>query len=187
MKKSFGPKVMPFPAPVWVVGTYDAEGKPNMMTASWTGICCSKPPCIAVSVRKSRYSYSNIVARQAFTICVPSGQYAKEVDYWGMVSGRDVDKVAKSGLTAVPSELVDAPYIQEFPVAMECKLLHTVEIGSHTQFIGEVLDIKVDQAMLGPEGRPDVEKLGVFVYFDGYREIGEYLAQPFSIGKELVG
>jgi len=95
--------------------------------------------------------------------------------------------VAKSGLTAVPSELVDAPYIQEFPVAMECKLLHTVEIGSHTQFIGEVLDIKVDQAMLGPEGRPDVEKLGVFVYFDGYREIGEYLAQPFSIGKELVG
>jgi flavin reductase (DIM6/NTAB) family NADH-FMN oxidoreductase RutF len=96
-----------------------------------------------------------------------------------------VDKFAQTGLTPVASDLVDAPYVKEFPVAMECKVLHTIEIGLHTQFIGEILDIKVDAAILGPSGNPDVEKLGIFVFMDGYREIGPYLGKPFSIGKEV--
>jgi flavin reductase (DIM6/NTAB) family NADH-FMN oxidoreductase RutF len=183
MKKSIGVQAMSFPAPVWVVGTYDAEGKPNVMTAAWAGICCSQPPCVAVSLRKARYSYGNVVARQAFTISVPSEQYVKTTDYWGIVSGREVNKFAKAGLTAVASDLVDAPYVQEFPVVMECKVLHTIEIGSHTQFIGEILDIKVEEAMLGPEGSPDVERLGLFVLLDGYRGIGSYLGKAFSGGK----
>jgi flavin reductase (DIM6/NTAB) family NADH-FMN oxidoreductase RutF len=70
MKKSIGPRTMAFPTPVWVVGTYDQEGKPNAMTAAWASICCSKPPAIG-SLRKATYSYGNIVARQAFTISVP--------------------------------------------------------------------------------------------------------------------
>ena len=183
MKKSIGAQAMSFAAPVWVVGTFDAEGKPNVMTAAWAGICCSQPPCVAVSLRKARYSYGNVVARQAFTISVPSEQYVKTTDYWGIVSGREVDKFAKAGLTAVASDLVDAPYVQEFPVVMECKVLHTIEIGSHTQFIGEILDIKVEEAMLGPEGSPDVERLGLFVLLDGYRGIGSYLGKAFSVGK----
>ena len=83
-----GAKTMPLPAPVWVVGTYDAGGRANVMTASWVGICCSKPPCIAISLRKATYSYGNIVARQAFTISVPSARYVKEADYIGIASGR---------------------------------------------------------------------------------------------------
>jgi flavin reductase (DIM6/NTAB) family NADH-FMN oxidoreductase RutF len=185
MKKSIGAMTLPLPAPVWVVGTYDAKGQANAMTASWTGICCSKPPCIAVSLRKATYSYGNIIARQAFTISVPGAQQVKIADYLGTVSGRVVDKFAKTGLTAVASILVDAPYINEFPVVMECKVLHTLEIGLHTQFIGEILDIKVDEAMLGPAGSPDVEKLEVFVFMDGYRGIGPYLGKPFSIGKQI--
>ena len=101
MKKSIGARTLPMPAPVWVVGTYDGEGKANVMTAAWVGICCSKPPCVAVSLRKATYSYGNIVARQAFTISVPSEQHVKTTDYWGLASGRDVDKFAKAGLTAV--------------------------------------------------------------------------------------
>jgi len=186
MKKSLGAQAMPLPAPVWVVGTYDAAGRPNVMTAAWVGICCSQPPCVAVSLRKSRYSYDNIVARQAFTISVPSEKYVKAADYWGIVSGRKVDKLAKAGLTAVASDLVDAPYVQEFPVVMECKVLQTVEIGSHVQFIGEIMDIKVEESLLGPAGSPDVEKLGLFVFADGYRAVGRYLGKAFSIGKELV-
>ena len=184
MKKSIGAKTLPLPAPVWVVGTYDAEGRANAMTAAWVGICCSKPPCIAVSLRKATYSYGNIVARQAFTISVPSEQYVKTADYWGLASGRDVDKFAKAGLTAVDSDLVDAPYVAEFPVVMECRVLHTIEIGLHTQFIGEILDIKIEEAVLGPAGQPDFDKLGLFVLVDGYRKIGAYLGQAFSIGKE---
>ena len=185
MKKSVGAKTMPLPAPVWVVGTYDNEGKPNMMTASWAGICCSEPPCVGVSLRKATYTYGNIVVRQAYTINVPSVQQIKEADYVGVVSGRDEDKFAKTGYTAVASDLVDAPYVQEFPVVMECKVLHTIEIGLHTQFIGEIMDIKVDGAILGADGAPDFEKLGLFVLLDGYRGIGDNLAKPFSIGKEL--
>jgi flavin reductase (DIM6/NTAB) family NADH-FMN oxidoreductase RutF len=185
MKKSIGARTLPMPAPVWAVGTYDTDGKANVMTASWVGICCSKPPCVAVSLRKATYSYANIVARQAFTISVPPEQHVKTADYWGLASGRDVDKFARAGLTAVASAVVDAPYVKEFPVIMECQVLHTIEIGLHTQFIGEILDIKIEEDMLGQEGHPDVEKLGVFVLLDGYRGIGAYLGQAFSIGKEM--
>jgi flavin reductase (DIM6/NTAB) family NADH-FMN oxidoreductase RutF len=185
MKKSFGATTIPMPAPVWVVGTYDAAGKANVMTASWVGICCSKPPCIAVSLRKATYSYNNIVTRQAFTVSVPSEEHVKIADYWGIASGRDVDKFTKAGLTPVASNLVDAPYVEEFPVVMECKVIHTIEIGLHTQFIGEILDIKVDESVLGPTGNPDGGKLGLFVLLDGYRGIGTYLGKAFSIGKEI--
>lgn len=185
MKKSVGAKTMPLPAPVWVVGTYDTEGQPNAMTAAWVGICCSKPPCVAVSLRKATYSYGNIVARQAFTVSLPSEAYVREADYLGIASGRDEDKFAKTGLTAVASDQVDAPYVAEFPVVFECKLLHTLEIGLHTQFVGEIIDIKIDEKMLTADGRPDVDKLGMFVFMEGYRGIGEWLAKPFSIGKEM--
>lgn len=185
MRKSFGEKTMPMPAPVWVVGTYDAEGKANMMTAAWAGICCSKPACVSVSLRKATYSYGNIVQRGAFTINVPSVNYIKEADYVGIVSGRDVDKFSKTGLTAVRSDLVDAPYVNEFPVVMECKLLHTIEIGLHTQFIGEILDVKIDEAVLAADGKPEMGKLDLFVYSGDYYAVGKQAAKAFSIGKEL--
>ena len=86
MKQSLGAKTILYPTPVVVVGTYDKHEKPNMMTAAWVGICCSKPPCIAVSLRKARYTYSNIVERRAFTVNVPSEKYIKETDYVGIAS-----------------------------------------------------------------------------------------------------
>jgi flavin reductase (DIM6/NTAB) family NADH-FMN oxidoreductase RutF len=185
MKKSIGARTLPMPAPVWVVCTYDAQGRANAMTASWAGICCSVPPCVAVSLRKATYSYGNLIDRQAFTICVPSEEHVKVADYLGIASGRTEDKLKKTGLTAVPADLVDAPYIAEFHVVMECKVIHTLEIGLHTQFIGEVLDIKIDETLIKPDGNPDVEKLGVFVFMDGYRSIGHSIGKPFSIGKEI--
>jgi len=187
MKKSLGARTMPMPAPVWVVGTYDREGRPNVMTAAWAGICCSRPPCVAVSLQKVRYTYDAIVARQAFTINVPSQAHVKAADYFGLASGRREDKLARAGLTAVASELVDAPYVAEFPVVMECRLRHTVELGSHTQFIGEVVDVKIDEELLAPDGHPDVARLGLFVYVEGYWAVGERLAEAFSIGKEMQG
>jgi len=65
MKRSLGSKTLVVPAPVWVVGTYDPEGKPNVMTAAWCGICCSMPPAVCVSLREATYTYGNIVAREA--------------------------------------------------------------------------------------------------------------------------
>src|SRR4030042_6314933 len=111
MKKSIGPRTLAFPTPVWVVGTYDVNGKPNAMTAAWVGICCSRPPCVAVSLRKATYSHGNIVQRKAFTVNVPSDKYVKETDYIGIASGRDANKFSATKLTPVRSDLVDAPYV----------------------------------------------------------------------------
>jgi len=185
MKKSIGPKILHLPAPVWLVGTYDADNRPNVMAASWTGICCSQPPCVTVSLRKARYTHGNLMARRAFTISIPSEAQVKIADYVGMASGRNVDKYAQAGLTAVRSEHVDAPYAQEFPVVMECRLLHTFELGSHTQFIGEIVDVKVDEDALDERGVPVIAKLKPFAYLDGYRGLGDYLGDAFSIGKEI--
>ena len=115
MKKSIGPRTMAFPTPVWVVGTYDHDGKPNAMTAAWASICCSKPPAIGVSLRKATYSYGNLVQHQAFTISVPSEAHVREADYLGMATGKEVNKFNAARLTPVASTLVDAPYVAEFP------------------------------------------------------------------------
>jgi len=156
MKKSIGAKTLIFPTPVWIVGSYDTDGRPNGMTAAWGGICCSKPPCVYVSLQKPRYSYANIMARQAYTLSVPSEKYAREADYFGIVSGRTIDKFAATGLTPVKSEVVDAPYIAEFPLVLECKLVQTIDLGLHTQFIGEILDVKADEEVLAESGLPDI-------------------------------
>src|ERR1039458_6620324 len=155
MKQSLGAKPLVYPTPVFVVGTYDQEGKPNIMTASWGGICCSKPPCVAVSLRKATYSFASVVERKAFTISIPSEDQAQKADHCGLVSGLTTDKFAETGLTPVRSNLVDAPYVEECSLVVECKLVHTFELGLHTQFIGEVLDVKADKEVLKADGLVD--------------------------------
>jgi flavin reductase (DIM6/NTAB) family NADH-FMN oxidoreductase RutF len=189
MKTSLGANTLIYPTPTWIVGTYDKDGKPNVMTIAWGGICCSQPPCVAVSLRKATYSYGNIVERGAFTLSVPSVLHAKEADFFGIASGRKVDKFAVTGLTAVRGEFVDAPYVKEFPLVLECKLLHTIELGLHTQFIGEIIDVKADEEVLGPDGLPDMEKIRPFVFAPGprtYFGIGAEIGKGFAIGKEFV-
>ncbi|MBN2381984.1 flavin reductase family protein [bacterium] len=187
MKKSLGAHTIVYPSPVFIIGSYDQAGKPNAMAVAWGGICCSKPPCVAISLRKATYSYGNIMARKAFTVNIPSEKLIIQSDYFGMVSGRDENKFEKSGLTAVRSELVDAPYIAEFPLVLECTCIHTHEIGLHTQFIGEILDVKVEETMFDGD-QPDIQKIKPFIYdmtSSSYYGIGQKLALSFSIGKEI--
>lgn len=187
MKKSFGSKTLLYPTPVWIVGTYDSQNKPNVMTIAWGGICCSSPPCVAVSLRQATYSYGNIMEREAFTINIPSDKYAAEADYFGLVSGRTVDKLSATGLTPIKSALVDAPYIQEFPIVLECKLIKTIEIGLHTQFIGEIIDSKAEESVLNEKGMPDIEKIGPIIFSPetrAYHKVGAYIGTAFSIGKD---
>lgn len=188
MKKSLGAKTLVYPTPVFVVGTYDKAGKPNAMTAAWGGICCSQPPSVAVSLRKATYTHGNIVSRRAFTISIPSEGRVKEADYLGLVSGRSVDKFAAAKLTPVKSDLVDAPYVKEFPLVLECRLTHTIELGLHTQFVGEILDVKAEEAVLDGKGRVDIEMLEPLVFApdtQSYHGIGRFVGQAFSMGKKL--
>jgi flavin reductase (DIM6/NTAB) family NADH-FMN oxidoreductase RutF len=106
-----------------------------------------------------------------------------------MASGRNVDKFAETGLTPVRSELVDAPYVAEFPLVIECRLLHTLEIGLHTEFVGEVLDVKADESVLDEQGAPDIARIQPLIYAPGNRAyfgVGEFVGQAFSIGRQIA-
>ena len=105
-----------------------------------------------------------------------------------MVSGKKADKFAATGLTPIKSERVHAPYVEEFPFSLECNLLHTIEIGIHTLFVGEILDIKADESVLGKKGLPHMEKVRPFTYapeYMTYYATGEFLGKAFSLGKAI--
>lgn len=189
MKKSLGAETFAMPTPVWLVGTYDKDGQANIATIAWGGICCSNPPSVTISLRPSRHTYDAIMERKAFTINVASEAFAREADYAGIASGRNVDKFAAAGLTPVRSDLVDAPYVAEFPLVMECRLLQTVELGVHTQFIGEIIDVKAEEAVLDANGVLDAAKVLPLVYSPAnrtYYGLGAVVAKGFDIGKELL-
>ncbi|WP_428565762.1 MAG: flavin reductase family protein [Solidesulfovibrio sp. DCME] len=186
-KVSLGPKTLALPTPAWLIGTYGADGKPNLMTAAWGGICCSKPVCVTVSLQKPRHSYAAIMERKAYTVNIAAARDVAKVDYCGITSGRDHDKFAACGLTAVKSELVDAPYVAQCPLVLECKVVHIQDLGMHTMFVGEVLDVKVDEACL-KDGKPDPVAISPILYAPEdrhYYGIGPDLGLGFSIGKEL--
>ncbi len=188
MKKSLGPRVMVGATTVWIVGTYDREGRPNLMTAAWGGVCCSDPPCIGVSLRKATYTYGNLKNKNAFTIGIPPVKYVMETDYVGIASGRDTDKWQSTGFTPVRGNVVDAPYVEEFPLVLECRLLKALELGLHTHFIGEIVDVKADESALTADGMLDIEKLDPFFYVPGnrtYYGIGRLLGKAHSIGSGL--
>lgn len=187
MKTSLGPRTIVYPTPVFIVGTYDSQDKPNVMAVAWGGICCSKPPCVSIAVRKATHTYGSLVERKAFTISIPSVDHAAAADYFGLTSGRDEDKFAVSGLTPVPSEVVDAPYVGEFPLVLECSVVHTAELGLHTLFVGEIKDVKAEESGLA-DGKPSVEKMRPFCWAPAenrYYALGEDLGQGFGIGKAL--
>ena len=191
MKRSLGAKTLLYPTPVLVVGSYDADGRPNVMTAAWGGIACSKPPCVSISLRAATASHGNILARKAFTISLPSREQAAEADYFGLVSGRKVDKFAVTGLTPVKAEFVDAPCVVEFPLVVECTVVQVHELGLHTQFIGEIKDVKIDEGCLDAEGNIDIGKLDPIALAleparARYFALGEPIGPAFSIGKTLI-
>jgi len=189
VKQSLGAKTLLYPTPVLVVGSYHADGRPNVMTAAWGGIACSKPPCVSVSLRAATATHGNIIARKAFTISLPSGAQAAAADYFGLVSGRTTDKFAATGLTPLRSELVDAPYVAEFPLIIECAVVQVHELGLHTQFIGEVKDVKIEEACLDAEGHVDVHKLDPLAFAPdtgAYFALGALIGRAYSAGKTFM-
>lgn len=184
-KKSIGIKSEVHPKPALVIGSYDKAGKPNIMTAAWTGICNSDPLSIAVSMRPATYSYWNVTESKAFTVNIPSAELVKYVSYAGRFSGKDVDKFKETGLTPVKGDFVNAPYVKEFPIVIECELTEYHDLGSHRQFIGKVMDVKADEAILDTNNRVNVNLLNPLIYAGrGYHETGRFIpADNYSLDK----
>lgn len=189
MKKSLGASPLAQPAPVWAVCAYDVDDKPNAMIAAWGGIASSDPASVTVSLRPGRHTYAGIMKHKAFTISVCPEWLAAESDYLGLVSGKNVeDKIAKAGLTPVRSDVVDAPYIDEFPLIVECELTETVELGVHTIVVGKIVDVKCDDDKL-IDGHADISKVKPMVFAPGtknYHGVGEVVGKGFSSGVKFI-
>ncbi len=186
-KVSLGAGPLVSPAPSFLIGSYDAEGKPNIMAAAWAGICCSDPLSIAVGIRPQRFSHDAILTRKAFTVNIASVRLMAEADFAGMASGRRYDKFALAGLSAERAEKVDAPYVAECPVILECALSQSISLGVHTLMIGEILDVKADEDCLDPTGKfPDCLKVDAIIFDPGagaYYRIGERVGEAFAAGR----
>lgn len=189
MKQSVGINSLIFPNPVIVAGTYDEQGEPNAATLAWGGIGCSDPQSVTIAVRPSRHTFEALQRTKAFTVNLPSAVYAAETDFFGLASGRNTRKFEATGLTPVHGEFVDAPYIAEFPYCMECVVTHTLDLGSHTLFVGAVKDVKVDELYVNEQGVLDFEKANILSFDPGikaYRAPGEFVGQAYSIGKKFI-
>jgi flavin reductase (DIM6/NTAB) family NADH-FMN oxidoreductase RutF len=187
MRKRLGPSPMIIPLPAVLVGTYDDDGTPNAMTAAWTSPCCHTPPCVGVAVRDSRRTFSNIRARRAFTLNVPSAKLAVEVDYLGIVSGhQEKEKLERLGMATSRASVADAPIIECCAVNIECRLLQAVSLGTHTWFVGEVVEVHADEQVLSAEGVVNVDALDPLCYATSageYRAVGRSLGRAYRIGK----
>lgn len=189
MKKSLGAKALALPSPVWVVGSYNTDGNPNVMVVAWGGICCADPPCVAISLQSTRLTHANISQYNAFTINVPSKDHLLATDFMGIASGKNTDKFLVTGLTPVRSEVVNAPYVKEFPIILECKVRHIIVLGLHTQFIGEIMDVKAEEAVLDHSDWPVTEKVNPILSSAcnrSYYALGDCLGKAYSLGLSIV-
>ena len=177
-KQSWKPGNMLNPVPAVMVSVADREGRPNIITVAWAGTVCTNPPMVSISVRPSRYSYDIIRETGEFVINLTTEKLTRACDYCGVVSGRDVDKFAKTGLTPMAVEGVRAPAIAESPVNIACRVKETRALGSHTMFIAEVVGVTADDAFMDETGRFHINDTGLIMYSHG-----EYFGMGRRLGK----
>ncbi|WP_300458465.1 ADP-ribosylglycohydrolase family protein [Desulfobacula sp.] len=156
MKRSIGAKTIVYPAPVLIVATYDKDGKANAMTAAWGGICCSKPPCVTVSLRKATYSYDCIVQSKAYTLNIPSQKYVKEADYiW----------VAEEALAISLCCAVVAGH--DFKKGVSLSVNHSVDSDSTGSITGNILGALYGLDIIPENWLMDLEHKDLIVEIDG--------------------
>lgn len=164
-----------FPVPAVLV-TCGVE-RPNIITLAWAGTVCSKPPMVGIAVRPERHSHHLLRTGGEFVVNLPTTLQVEAVDRCGTVSGRDHDKFALCGLTAVPASRVRVPLIGECPIHLECVVRQVVSLGTHDLFLGEVVAVQVDEALVGPAGGIAYDRADLLCYLGGeYHAVGERLA-----------
>ena len=186
-KVLLGPTTHVYPMPAFVIGA-NVNGKPNFMTAGWSGIVNGEPPMISVAIRPHRYTHKGITENSTFSVNIPSVDQAKEVDYCGIVSGAKANKAEVCKFNVFYGKLGNAPLIEQCPINLECKVMHTLKLGSHSLFIGQVEETHISENCL-TNGEPDFKKINPIVYTTEpsrqYLAYGELIGKAYSIGLEL--
>jgi len=185
-KRNLGNAGELFPQSVFIVGSYGEDGTPNAMNVAWGGECSRHSVCINIGDHKTT---ENIIARGAFTVAPADAAHIVEADYFGIATGRKVDKAAASGLTFAKSEFVDAPVIEEFPLTMECRVTDVQGDANGARIVGEIVNTQVDESILDDEGIVDLGKMRPIVYDSTrriYRVVGEVVGGAWDAGKPLM-
>ena len=185
MRKNFGPKPLLYPQPVFIIATYGEDDTPNAMNAAWGGI--SEENQITICISAGHKTTANILSRKAFTVSMATADYVTACDYVGIVSGNKVpNKFARAGFHASKSEFVDAPLIEELPMAVECKL---ISYNPETCcLIGEIVNVSADESVLNETGKVDPRKLKPITFDpmnNAYLVLGEKVGNAFKDGTAM--
>ena len=174
------------PVPAVLVGCGSAEADWNLITVAWTGIVCSKPPMLSVSVRPERHSHGLIRQSGEFTVNIPTAAMAADVDWCGVVSGRDHRKFAERNLTPIAGSKVSAPLVAECPLGLECRVTQVLELGTHDLFLAEIVAVQVTESWINESGRLELERAGLLSYVHGhYFGLGECIGHfGYSVRKK---
>lgn len=184
-KIEWKPGTLLSPVPPALVSCGTPE-KPNLFTVAWTGIVCSDPAKTYISVRKERYSYSLIKDSGEFVLHLPTASLAREIDFCGVRSGRDIDKVAATGLRLSPSFKVVPPTVDKSPLSLECRVSQIIALGSHDMFLADIVAVGVEERLVDDKGKLHLEGCRLLGYAHGeYYELGQKLGSfGYSVRKK---
>jgi flavin reductase (DIM6/NTAB) family NADH-FMN oxidoreductase RutF len=173
--------------PVYLIGA-NVEGKPNFLTAAWSGVACGEPLMLSVPIRHTRYTLKGIEENGTLSFCIPPVELVKETDFCGIVSGSKVNKVQACGFEIFYGKLGNAPLIEQCPINMECSVHQKLDLGSHVLIIAKLEEVHVAESCI-MDGKPDIDKINTFTYTTTpameYRQVGKAIAKAFSVGREL--
>lgn len=173
------------PVPCVLVSSGTVE-EPNVFTVGWTGIINSQPPRLYVSIRPERYSYELIKQSRELVVNLPTSSMIRAVDLCGVKSGRDMNKFEKCDFTPVKGFAVDAPMIEECPIALECKVFDIIPLGTHDMFLCDIVAVDVEESLLDEKGKLRMEKCNLIAYSHGdYMALGKKLGSfGYSVRKK---
>ena len=184
MRKNFGSKSWFYPLPVLIIGTYNEDGTADAMNAAWGGLYDSDKVVLCLSA--GHKTTANIKAQGAFTVSFADTAHVASADYVGLVSAnKEPQKMEKSGFHTVKSAYVNAPLIEELPVALECKFLKVNEDGN---VIGQIVNVSAEENVLGADGNIDFKKFQPIAFepvHSAYHVLGEKVGSAFSDGASL--
>lgn len=188
MKKDLGLVQAVYPMPVLMVATYDKNEKVNVMNAAWGQICDDDK--IILFIGEGKKTWLNIKASKAFTVSLADEAHVDVADFFGIASGNKIDdKFERTGYHSTKSDKVQAPIIEEFPVAMECELLEFLKTDYVSGIVGKIVNVKAEENVLSENGKIDPVKLKALTFDQfqhGYYTTGEKIAKAWDAGTELM-
>ncbi|WP_291635703.1 flavin reductase family protein [Clostridium sp.] len=177
-KTIFKGSAMLNPVPVVLITSKNKEGKTNVFTVGWIGTACTKPPMITVAIKPERLSYEYIKESGDFVVNLPNSKMVRAVDYCGVRSGKQIDKIREMNFTIEDSKDVTAPLISECFISLECKVRSITPLGTHDLFLAEIMNTHVDNSLIDALGKIHFEKADLITYSHG-----EY----FSVNSSPLG